>query len=855
MAVFSVNSFDDVLSPPAGTVTLRSAIQAANTSPGADTIVLPIAGTYPITTVGTFGETDNLAGELAIADAGNLTIQNTSGGVVTIRGNGLNRDFDVDPAGSVVPFTVTFAGLTISGGFALSGGGGGGVDAHAAANVVLSGSVVSGNAATGSGGGVATEAGSTGTLTLLASQVSNNQAQSGGGGVAGLGSGAVTIGAGSILSGDVATGINGGGGVLVKGPALAVLGAVIRNNRALFIATTSTAPGGGIAEGGSGPVTVAGSLIEGNSATGNGGGYDDAGPSSLTVRDSFFLGNSSALNGGGIAAGGPQIGLTGTVLGGNAALSPNITNGGGGGLYVTGAGTTRVTDCTILGNTAVQFGGGIEDDHADILIVTGTTFSGNVVFQNDGGGLFSNTTGDVSISNSLFRGNVAGFLGGGVLAEGGVVNIAASRFTGNAAESGGGADLAGAFLVAGSTFDANRTFGGGGALEISVPANASSGVTNSTIVANSAGGGGIETSVSPPGFLELIDDTVAGNQGGGVKQAAGTLTVQGTILAGNVNGGTPADYTYVGGTLTDQGNNLLSSATGTSSKFGPGTIVADPKLGPLTDNGGPRAGAPSTSAVVPTEALLPGSPAFTTGAAGAGLPTTDERGFARPAKPAIGAYQPQYAGNASANTVFAEVLYETLLDRVADPAGLSGSVGFLNGGGSPTALAQILEATPEYLDAVASLLYLCAVTSDRPTSPPETAGVAAALKGGVTPEQVGEALISSSEFANNYGGANTDTFVEAAFVAVLGRTTSGRTRRRLAWQAALANGVSRSAAAAALLTTTEYLADVTTDDFEAALGRDPSTTDLTAFLGAAKAGVTLLNRRAIVLGSSFGPRT
>src|SRR5947209_5451946 len=114
MAAFTVNSFADILSPPKGTVTLRSAIQAANASPGADTINVPFAGTYKITTVG--AATDNSAGELAIADSGDLTIQNTSGGAVTVDGGGLNRVFDVDPAGSVVPFTATFRNLVLSGG-------------------------------------------------------------------------------------------------------------------------------------------------------------------------------------------------------------------------------------------------------------------------------------------------------------------------------------------------------------------------------------------------------------------------------------------------------------------------------------------------------------------------------------------------------------------------------------------------------------------------------------------------------------------------------------------------------------------------------------------------------------------
>src|SRR5262245_19954218 len=49
--VFNVNSTADILSPPAGVVTLRSAIVAANADPGASPVIinLTVAGTYSLT--------------------------------------------------------------------------------------------------------------------------------------------------------------------------------------------------------------------------------------------------------------------------------------------------------------------------------------------------------------------------------------------------------------------------------------------------------------------------------------------------------------------------------------------------------------------------------------------------------------------------------------------------------------------------------------------------------------------------------------------------------------------------------------------------------------------------------------
>src|SRR6266404_6321771 len=64
-AVFNVNSLADILNPAAGVVTLRSAIEAANATPGGNTINLTVPGTYQITLAATAGEVDNAAGEFA----------------------------------------------------------------------------------------------------------------------------------------------------------------------------------------------------------------------------------------------------------------------------------------------------------------------------------------------------------------------------------------------------------------------------------------------------------------------------------------------------------------------------------------------------------------------------------------------------------------------------------------------------------------------------------------------------------------------------------------------------------------------------------------------------------------------
>src|SRR5262249_29160541 len=76
-------------------------------------------GITPATATAIVGENDNLAGELAIFPSGDLTIQNTSGGKVTVDAGGVSRVFDINPNNTNNPathFTVTLQGFTITGG-------------------------------------------------------------------------------------------------------------------------------------------------------------------------------------------------------------------------------------------------------------------------------------------------------------------------------------------------------------------------------------------------------------------------------------------------------------------------------------------------------------------------------------------------------------------------------------------------------------------------------------------------------------------------------------------------------------------------------------------------------------------
>ena len=120
----------------------------------------------------------------------------------------------------------------------------------------------------------------------------------------------------------------------------------------------------------------------------------------------------------------------------------------------------------------------------------------------------------------------------------------------------------------------------------------------------------------------LINSTVANNGDAGVVSGAGRVTLRNSIVAGH-----PRDncHTYFAtASIAREGTNISDD----DKCGGPGEIViADPKLAPLADNGGPTM----------TRALLAGSPAINA-AAGCGV-SADQRYFPRDAQCDIGAFE------------------------------------------------------------------------------------------------------------------------------------------------------------------------------------------------------------------------
>jgi hypothetical protein len=442
--------------------TLRAAITAVNnaTDGASNVINLTVAGTYQITLAGTPGETDNAAGEFAIIPTGtngsSLTIQNTSGGAVTVDANHLNRVFDINPNNTTTSpkFAVTMTGFTVTNGVAspgdAAGGTGGGIRDQNNVSLTLIGMTLSNNSATADGGGVSMEnapASTAWTLTLTDCTVSGNHAGDAGGGVETDGTGHVNI-TGSVVSGN--TCVNQGAGIWLDalGPGSATLdltGSLVSDNSAL------NGPTGAVGNAGTGAVMITGSTVENNFSGSTGGGFgDESNLGTLAVTGSLFLDNSAVGDGGGIQEGGPSTSITDSVLEGNSS------NAAGGGLFANGA-TLTILDSSIINNTSAFTsmtppfvgGGGIElqttGTGANASTITNTTIAGNSVLNsaggNNGGGIdaSANFTGTLALLNDTINGNYAD-TGGGVFwagTGGSTVSVENTIIAGNDANVAG----------------------------------------------------------------------------------------------------------------------------------------------------------------------------------------------------------------------------------------------------------------------------------------------------------------------------------------------------------------------------------------------------------------------------------
>jgi hypothetical protein len=333
-----------------------------------------------------------------------------------------------------------------------------------------------------------------------------------------------------ILSGNTATAPSSavdvfGGGLLNQGRAT-VLSCTFRDNRAEGGGGPSFfggSQGGAIDNYGGATLTVTDSRFADNQALGvgrgnfgiggaieNNSGLDLAHPSTATINHCTFTGNRAggpdALGNGGALDNegtGALMTVSNCLVDDNLSGGSDSAGGPGGGIMNFSGSTFIVIDSTIRGNLSsagtggtLGNGGGIDNQLAAMTIIR-STIAGNRSVGGDG------ANGATTFGEGL---------GGGIMnINGGTMTVLDSQVTGN--EAVGGANGT-------PTADQPLTDGGRGG-GIDNLRNSSLAVINSRITGNVARGG-----ASDAGLGGSAD-------GGGIENAASTLTLTDCVLAGN----------------------------------------------------------------------------------------------------------------------------------------------------------------------------------------------------------------------------------------------------------------------------------------------------------------------------------
>ena len=171
----------------------------------------------------------------------------------------------------------------------------------------------------------------------------------------------VTISGLTIRNGNAST----GGGGIFNGGLLTLTDCAVSGN------TATGSDGGGIYNGSGGTVTLTNCTVSGNTATGenSGGGIFNAGTCSLTLANCTVSGNMAGWDGGGIKNYRGSMDLANCTVSGNTATY-------GGGIH-NAQGTATLTSSTVSGNTAITGNGGIYNYDTGSLTVKNSIIANN----------------------------------------------------------------------------------------------------------------------------------------------------------------------------------------------------------------------------------------------------------------------------------------------------------------------------------------------------------------------------------------------------------------------------------------------------------------------------------------------
>jgi hypothetical protein len=155
---------------------------------------------------------------------------------------------------------------------------------------------------------------------------------------------------------------------------------------------------------------------------------------------------------------------------------------------------------------------------------------------------------------------------------------------------------------------------------------------------------------------------------------------------------------------------------------------------------------------------------------------------------------------AVAKPYLVNALYDLLLQRTVDPAGLAAWSAALGHGQSTLDVARGIVGSPEARAQQVQSLY--GQILHRPADPTGLASFSAALQGGQTLEQVAAALVGSPEYAQTRGGGSAAGFLNALYQDALGRSVDATGLSD--FSQALAQGVSHRQVADQVFASDEF---------------------------------------------------
>jgi predicted outer membrane repeat protein len=333
-----------------------------------------------------------------------------------------------------------------------------------------------------------------------------------------------------------------GGGLMLVGGA-----GVISN--CVFASNVASPPGGDISNGGGlmlqSDKTKVSNCAFNNNASWNGGGAQADQNSLATFTNCTFNANTGWGNGGGADVTGGA-----NPVFNNCAFTNNYGAFAGGLASFSGLGV-KVSGCVFDSNITDYLGAGL-GAWSGILNVVNCTFSNNTA--PNGAGIWTQSSGETTIVNSTFDSNSAGDLGGGLYAQGSNPTVTGCLFTNNSATmstyaTGGGAYCSGSPTFIGCLFDGNVANYGAGLATGGWKASNKSVVVNTVFENNTATymAGGIHVEgdtaiITQCTFSGNLVSSQAGNGDGIACQAYFTLTISDTILWDTGRGAAGSDF-------------------------------------------------------------------------------------------------------------------------------------------------------------------------------------------------------------------------------------------------------------------------------------------------------------------------